>query len=56
MFIQYKNIYSETLSPKKYGQISAEKKGCHNAVLVSFTETPPAITIANNTGEQISSP
>ena len=30
--------------PKKHGKVSFYKKGYHNAVIVSFTETPPNIT------------
>ena len=50
-----KNLFSETLSPKKYGQISFDKKGYQYAVLVSFNKTPPDFSTATKTGEQISS-
>ena len=55
MFIQCKMFISENLSPKEHGQVSFEKKGYQDEVLVSFTVTPPAITTAYQTGEHISS-
>ena len=45
-----KSLFSETLSPKQHGQVSFDKKGYQDAVLVSLNETPP------DTGEQISPP
>ena len=44
------------LLPKHHGQVSLDKKGYQGAFLVSFTATPPSITTAIHTGEQISSP
>ena len=38
-----------------HGQGSFDKKNYQDAVLVSFTETPPTITTSNNTGKKISS-
>ena len=40
------------LSPKNHGQVIFDKKGYHDAVLVSFTETPPNITTTIHTREQ----
>ena len=51
-----KRLFPETLSPKKHGQVSFDKKGYQDAVLVLFTAKPSVITTANHTGEQISSP
>ena len=49
-------LFSETLPPKHHGQVSFDKKGYQDAVLVSFTATPPNITTAINNGEQIHYP
>ena len=51
-----KRLLYETSSPKKHGQVSFDKKGYQDAVLFSFTATPPTITTVIHTGEQISSP
>ena len=50
-----KSLFFETLSPKNHGQVSFDKKGDQDAVLVQFTATPPDITTAYHTGKQISS-
>ena len=47
-----KQIFSETLSPKKRGQASFDKKGYQDTVLVSFTTTLPNITTDINTMEK----
>ena len=47
-----KYLFSETLSPKNHGQVSFDKKGYHDAVLVSFTATPPNITTTIHTREK----
>ena len=39
-----KHLFSKTLSPKNHGEVSFDKKGYQDAVLVSFTEIPPTIT------------
>ena len=49
-------FFSETFSPKKYGQVCFVKKGYHDAGLVSITATPPIITTDTHNGEQIPSP
>ena len=36
-------FFPETLSPKNHGQVSFDKRGYLDAVLVSFTATPPEI-------------
>ena len=51
-----KYLFSEKLSPKEHSQVIFDKKGYQDAVLVSFTVTPPAITTAFQTGEHISYP
>ena len=51
-----KNIFSETVSPKQNGQIIFYKKVYQDELLVSFTETPPTVTTATHTGEEMSSP
>ena len=48
-----KHLFPEMLSPKHHGQVSFDKKGYQDAVIVSFTAKPPTITTAIHTGEQI---
>ena len=55
MYIQCKRLFTETVSTKKHGQVSLEKKVYQEALVVSFTENPPAITTDTHKGEQISS-
>ena len=45
-----KRLFSETLSPKHYGQVTFCKKCYQDAVQVSFTATPPNIITATHTG------
>ena len=51
-----KHLISETVSTKKHGQVYMYRKGYHDPLLVSFSETTHAITTATHTGEQIYSP
>ena len=51
-----KHLFSETVSPKNPCQVSFDKKGDQNEVLVSFTATPLNINTDIYTVEQISSP
>ena len=44
------------MKPKKHGQVGFDKKCYQDAVLVSFTATPPDITTVTHTGERIYSP
>ena len=55
MYIQCKRLFTETVSTKKHGQLSLEKKVYQEALVVSFTAPPPAITTSTQTGEQTSS-
>ena len=48
-----KRLFSETLSPKKHGQVSFDKIGYQDAVLVSFTTTPPALPQLLTIGKKI---
>ena len=45
-----KRLFYETLSPKKHGQVSFDKKGYQDIILVSFTASPPKITTAIHKG------
>ena len=56
VYIQYKKIFSETVSSKNHGQVSFNKKIYYDAILVLFTATPYFITTSTNTGEKIFSP
>ena len=46
-----KRLFSETVSPKNHVQVSLNKTNYQSALIVSFTSTPPYITIATHTGE-----
>ena len=48
-----KGLFSETLSPKKNGQVSFDKTNYQGAVLVSFDATPPNINTDTHTGKNI---
>ena len=48
-----KHLFPEILSPKHHGQVSFDKKGYQDAVIVSFTATSTTINTAIHTGEQI---
>ena len=50
------SLFYETLPPKNHSQVSFDKKGYQDAVLVLFTATPPAINTANHTGGGMSYP
>ena len=50
-----KTLLSETLSSKRHGQVSFDKRWYQDEILVSFTAKYRKITIAINTGKQISS-
>ena len=50
------NLFSETVPPKKHGQVNFDKKGYQDALLVLFTATTLAITTDTQTGERIYSP
>ena len=50
-----RNVYFMKACHQKSRSSKVWKKSYHDAVLVSFTATPPVITTATNTGEQISS-
>ena len=49
------NVYFLKKHNKKKGQVCLDRKVYQDALIVSFTATPPAITTSTNTGEQISS-
>ena len=51
-----KHSFSEMLSPKNHSQVSFDKKGYQDTVLVSFTATTPAITTNIHNGKHISFP
>ena len=51
-----KRLFSENLLPKNHSQESFDKKSHQDAVMVSFTTTPPSITIAIHIGEEVYSP
>ena len=46
-------LFYEILSPKHHGQVSFDKKGYQDTVLVSFTATRPDITTATHAAGKI---